>query len=72
MRNTEPLAEVDESGGFERTRVGGETQSPCALSAEMRLNRVAGAGGAYNRVCPTGAQVVPAWKSVRTPASSPK
>jgi hypothetical protein len=48
----QPLAEVDESSGFELTRVGGETQSPLRAQCRDEVDRVAGAGGAYDRSLP--------------------
>jgi len=53
------LAEVDESGGFELTRVGGETQSSLRAQCRDEVDRIAGTGGAYDRSlpdwCPSGA-----------------
>jgi len=53
------LAEVDESGGFELTRVGGETQSSLRAQCRDEVDRIAGTGGAYDRSlpdwCPGGA-----------------
>jgi hypothetical protein len=48
----QPLAEVDESGGFERTRVGEETQNPLRAQCRDEVDRVACAGGAYDRSLP--------------------
>jgi hypothetical protein len=44
----QPLAEIDESGGFELTRVGGETQSPLAAECRDKVDRVADVGGGYD------------------------
>jgi hypothetical protein len=49
----QPLAEVDESGGFERTSLGGETQSPLRAQCSDAVDRVAVAdGGTYGRSLP--------------------
>ena len=68
----QPLAEVDESGGFELTRVGGETQSPLGAQCRDEVDRVASAGGAYDRSLPDWRPCCAGMKSVRTPASSLK
>jgi len=79
MRNTEPLVscisrlqKLIESGGFELTRVGGETQSSLRAQCRDEVDRIAGTGGAYDRSlpdwCPGGAGM----EVSAHPASSPK
>ena len=57
MRNTEPLVSCisrlrsDESGGFELTRVGGETQSSLRARRD-EVDEPRGTGGAYDRSLP--------------------
>ena len=46
------LAEVDESGGFELTCVGGETQSSLRAQCRDKVDRIAGTGGAHDRSLP--------------------
>src|SRR3954447_12891895 len=47
-------------------------RAPCALIAEIMFSPNRAPVARTAGVCPTGAQVVPAWSSLRTPASSTK
>ena len=68
----QPPAEVDEHRAVQAAIVGGEPQLAFGGDRRDEVDSEPVAGGGDHGVCPTGAQVVPAWSSERTPASSTK